>query len=72
VRRLFEEPVDRQMLIHTLRVVARTRARMKLSKKTGITSAGPYNALSPNGNPSFETVTKIVGAFSMRLSAQAT
>jgi DNA-binding phage protein len=24
-----------------------------------------------NGNPSFETVTKIVGAFGMRLSAQA-
>jgi DNA-binding phage protein len=29
----------------------------------------PYKALSPNGNPSFETVTKIVGAFGMRLSA---
>ena len=34
--------------------------------------AGLYKALSPNGNPSFETVTKIVGAFGMRLSAQAT
>jgi DNA-binding phage protein len=30
-----------------------------------------YKALSPDGNPSFETVTKIVGAFGMRLSAQA-
>jgi probable addiction module antidote protein len=68
---VFEEPVDRQMLIHTLSVVARARGMMKLSKDTGITRAGLYKALSPNGNPSFETVTKIVGAFNMRLSAQA-
>jgi DNA-binding phage protein len=26
---------------------------------------------APDGNPNFETVTKIVGAFGMRLSAQA-
>src|SRR5580658_4097848 len=69
---VFEEPMDRQMLIHTLGMVARARGMMKLSKETGITRAGLYKALSPNGNPSFETVTKIVGAFGMRLSAQAT
>jgi probable addiction module antidote protein len=68
---VFEEPMDRQMLIHTLRVVARARGMMKLSKETGITRAGLYKALSPNGNPSFDTVTKIVDAFGMRLSAQA-
>jgi probable addiction module antidote protein len=59
----FEQPMDRQMLIHTLGVVARARGMVKLSKETGITRAGLYKALSPDGNPSFETVTKIVGAF---------
>lgn len=68
---VFEEPMDREMLIHVLGVVARARGMMKLSKDTGITRAGLYKALSPDGNPSFETVTKIVGAFGMRLSAQA-
>jgi probable addiction module antidote protein len=68
---VFEEPMDRKMVIHTLGVVARARGMMKLSKETGITRAGLYKALSPDGNPSFETVTKIVGAFGMRLSAQA-
>jgi probable addiction module antidote protein len=68
---VFEEPVGRQMLIHTLGVVARARGMMKLSKDTGITRAGLYKALSPDGNPSFETVTKIIGAFGMRLSAQS-
>jgi probable addiction module antidote protein len=63
--------MDRHMLIHTLGVVARARGMMKLSKDTGITRAGLYKALSPDGNPSFETVAKIVGgAFGMRLSAQ--
>jgi probable addiction module antidote protein len=60
---VFEELIDRQMLIHALRVVARARRMIKLSKDTGITQAGLYKALSPDGNPSFETVAKIVGAF---------
>jgi probable addiction module antidote protein len=68
---VFDAPVDRQMLIHTLGVVARARGMMQLAKDTGITRAGLYKALSPKGNPSFETVTKIVAAFGMRLSAQA-
>jgi probable addiction module antidote protein len=68
---VFEEPIDREMLIHTLGVVARARGMMKLAKETGITRAGLYKALSPKGNPSFETVAKIVGAFGMRLSAKA-
>jgi probable addiction module antidote protein len=68
---VFEAPLDGQMLIHSLGVVARARGMMKLSKDTGITRAGLYKALSPDGNPSFETVTKIVAAFGMRLSAQA-
>jgi probable addiction module antidote protein len=49
----------------------RARGMMKLAKETGITRAGLYKALSPTGNPSFETVAKIVGAFGIRLSAQA-
>ena len=57
------------MLIHTLGIVARARGMMKLSKDTGIARAGLYHALCPEGNPSFETVRKIVGAFGMRLSA---
>jgi probable addiction module antidote protein len=60
------------LLIRALGVVARARGMMKLSKDTGITRAGLYKALSPEGNPSFETVMKIVGAFGVRLTAQAT
>ena len=37
---VLEEHMDRQMLIHSLGVVARVRGMMKLSKDTGITRAG--------------------------------
>ena len=43
----------------------------KLAKETGLSRQGLYKAIGKNGNPSFETVMKIVGAFGVRLSAQA-
>ena len=67
---VFEEPMDREMLIHVLGVVARARGVTKLSRDTGITRAGLYKALSADGHPSFETVSKILGAFGTRLGAR--
>ena len=39
----------------------------QLSKETGITRDGLYKALSPTGNPSFDTVQKVVKAFGLKL-----
>lgn len=39
----------------------------QLSKETGITRDGLYKALSPIGNPSFDTVQKVVKAFGLKL-----
>jgi probable addiction module antidote protein len=69
----FEDGVDHEALVHALGVVARARGGMsKLAKETGISRQGLYKAIAKDGNPSFETVMKIVGAFGVRLSAQAT
>jgi probable addiction module antidote protein len=55
-----------------LGVVARVRGGMsKLAKETDISRQGLYKAIANGGTPSFETVMKIVGAFGVRLSAQA-
>ena len=43
----------------------------KLAKETGISRQGLYQAITKNGNPSFETVMKIVAAFRVRFGAQA-
>jgi probable addiction module antidote protein len=40
-------------------------------RKTGISRPGLYKAIAKDGNPSFSTVMKIVGAFGLRLGAQA-
>jgi probable addiction module antidote protein len=50
---IFEELMDRQMLIPTLDFVARARGMMKLPKETGIARASLYKALSPQGKPRF-------------------
>jgi probable addiction module antidote protein len=64
--------VDHESLVHALGVVARARGGMsKLAKETGISRQGLYKAIAKDGNPSFETAMKIVGAFGVRLSAQA-
>jgi probable addiction module antidote protein len=68
----FEDGVDHEALVHALGVVAQARGCMsKLAKETGISRQRLYKAIAKDANPSFETVMKIVGAFGVRLSAQA-
>ena len=66
----FEEG-DPALIAAALGDVARAMGMTELAGKAGVTREALYKALSPKGNPSFETVTKIVAAFGMRLSAQA-
>lgn len=47
--------------------VARAKGMSQLAKETGITRDGLYKALSPTGNPSFDTVQKVVRAFGLKL-----
>lgn len=52
--------------------VARARGMSDLAGKTNMTRAGLYKALSPNGNPSFGAVLKIIRAMGLefRVSPQ--
>ena len=47
--------------------IARAKGMTQLSKETGITRDGLYKALSPTGNPSFDTVQKVIKAFGLKL-----
>ena len=42
--------------------VARARGISKTAKEAGITREGLYKALSPDGNPTFTTICKILNA----------
>ena len=61
------EDGDTSVIAAALGDVARAKGMTQLAKETGITRDGLYKALSPTGNPSFDTVQKILRAFGLRL-----
>jgi probable addiction module antidote protein len=66
-----EEAVDDPaFIIHALSVVAKARNMSQLARDTGLSREGIYKALSPTGNPSFATVSKVAKALGFNLSMQ--
>ena len=61
------EENDPELLKTALGNVARAKGMTQLAKETGITRDGLYKALSPSGNPSFNTIQKVVSALNLRL-----
>lgn len=59
---------DARFVAHALGVVARSRNMSQLARATGLTREGLYKALSEEGNPSFGTVLKVMGALGYRFS----
>ena len=55
-------------LLQALSTVARARGMSKTAAEAGITREGLYKALSPNGNPSYFTVCKILKAVGYKIS----
>jgi len=68
----FEEAGDdAAYMAHVIGVAARAHGGMtKLARETGITRAGLHKALSEGGNPSFETIVKVMRALGVRLVPQ--
>jgi probable addiction module antidote protein len=48
--------------------IAKARGILKLAEDTGMTRAGLYRALSPEGNPSFETIMKVTKALGLKVT----
>ncbi len=58
---------DSRVIVKALGDVARARGMQKIAKSTGLNREGLYKALSGAGNPSFDTVTKVMAAVGMTL-----
>jgi probable addiction module antidote protein len=54
--------------IHALNTAARAKGMTEVAKQVGVTRASLYKSLSPDGNPRFETISKIVEALGGHLS----
>lgn len=65
------EEDDPALTAAALGTIARARGMSQLAKDTGITRDGLYKALSPDGNPSFGTVQKVVKALGLKLDVAA-
>ncbi len=61
---------DPSFIIHALGVIVRAKNMSQLARDTGLTREGLYKALSPEGNPTFSTVSKVAKALGFKLSVQ--
>jgi probable addiction module antidote protein len=62
---------DYRTVVKALGDAARAQGMQKIAKVTGLSREGLYKSLSEEGNPSFETVLKVMGALGVKLKPEA-
>lgn len=63
------EKGDPQHIAHALGIMARSRGMTQLSRETGISREALYRTLSKKGNPRLSTLTSILSALGLKISA---
>lgn len=66
-----EDPGDGSLIRAALGDIARARGMSQLARDTGLAREGLYKALSPEGNPEFSTIMKVIKALGLKLHASA-
>jgi probable addiction module antidote protein len=65
------EDGDTALIAHALGVVARARGMTQIARDAGLSRDAVYKALSRDGNPTLATLSKVMGALGLRLTAKA-
>ena len=65
------EENDIEFLFKTIGYIARSKGMTKISQELNLNREGLYTALSPQGNPSFITIARILDNLGFRLSIQS-
>ena len=65
------ESGDTALISHALGVVARARGMSQIARDAGMTRDAVYKALSRDGNPTLSTLSKVMGAMGLQLTARA-
>ena len=63
------EDGDPRVITAALGNIARAKGMTQLAKEAGLGRESLYKALSPDGNPEFSTVLKVVRALGLKLHA---
>lgn len=58
------------VVMHALGTIARARGMSQIARDTGLGRESLHKALSPEGNPEFATVLKVVRASGLKLHAE--
>ena len=58
---------DASLVVHALGNIARARGMTQIARRAGLRRESLYKALSPDGNPEFATVMKVVRALGIEL-----
>ncbi len=64
------EDGDVPVIVQALGTIARARGMSEIARQTGLGRESLYKALSPDGNPEFATVLKVVRALGLRIHAE--
>ena len=62
-----DDPGDGSLIRTALRDVTRAQNMTGLAQQVGMSRAGLYKTLSPNGNPSFATIMRLTRALGMQV-----
>lgn len=65
------EEGDTSLVAAALGDIARVKGMTEIARKSGLGRESLYKALSPDGNPEFATILKVVEALGLRLHARA-
>lgn len=63
---------DARYIAHALGIIARARGMTQLANETGIKRQALYRALSTSGNPTLETVVRVLNALGLRMKLENT
>ena len=60
-----------ELIAAALGDIARAKGMAKIAKKAGLGRESLYKALSPDGNPGFATVLKVIRSLGLKLHVEA-
>ena len=64
------EDGDSALIAYALGVIARAKGMSRIAQATGLGRESLYKALSPQGNPGFATVLKVMHALGLKLKLE--
>jgi probable addiction module antidote protein len=65
------EDGDPALISHALGVIARAKGMAQIAQAAGLGRESLYKALSPDGNPEFATVLRVLRALGLKLNVAA-